>query len=92
LVKSIYQAAMESKINLERSTIMRKEDVERIRPETLAHLIEKATPVQIVDIRNDQAYGESDQKIPGAIRATFDTLDEVMGKLDKEIEVVTYCT
>ena len=71
---------------------MRKEDVERIKPETLAHLIEKATPVQIVDIRNAEAYGSSDHKIPGALRATFDTLEEVMAKLNKDVEVVTYCT
>ncbi len=71
---------------------MKPENVERITCDTLASLIEKATPVQIVDIRNDKDYGSSDKKIPGAQRATFDNLDEVMEKLDKEIEVVTYCT
>ncbi len=71
---------------------MAKENVERITRDTFASLIEKATPVQIVDIRNDKDYGNSDKKIPGAIRATFDTLDDVMRKLNKDIEVVTYCT
>ncbi len=71
---------------------MAKENVERITCKTLAGFIEKATPVQIVDIRNDEDYGKSDKIIPGAIRATFDTLDEVMGKLNKNIEVVTYCS
>jgi rhodanese-related sulfurtransferase len=71
---------------------MTKENVEQITCKTLAGFIEKATPVQIVDIRNDEHYGKNDKIIPGAILATFDTLDEVMGKLNKNIEVVIYCT
>lgn len=71
---------------------MKPENVERISCKALSQLIEKSTPVQIVDIRNDKDYGSSDKKIPGAIRATFKTLDEVMEKLNKEIPVVNYCT
>lgn len=71
---------------------MRPENIERIDPIALSQLIENATPVQIVDIRNDTDYGNSDKKIPASVRATFNTLDDVMGKLNKEIDVVTYCT
>lgn len=71
---------------------MKPENVELINCDSLYEKIEKSEPVQIVDIRNDTDYGESDKKIPGAVRATFDTLDEVMDKLNPEIEVVTYCT
>lgn len=71
---------------------MKPENVERISPDTLSHLIEKATPIQIVDIRNDEAYGNSNKKINGSIRATFETLDDVMKKLNKDIDVITYCT
>lgn len=71
---------------------MKKENVERISCKALSQLIEKSTPVQIVDIRNDKDFGGSNRKIPGAIRATFETLDEVMDRLNKEIPVVNYCT
>lgn len=71
---------------------MKPENVERIDPIALSQLLENATPVQIVDIRNDTDYGNSDKKIPSSIRATFNTLDDVMAKLNKEIPIVTYCT
>ena len=47
---------------------------------------------QFVDVRNPQAWAESDVKIPGAVRVPLDAPDAELMTLPKERTIVTYCT
>ena len=45
-----------------------------------------------VDTRNPQAWGESDVKLPGAIRVPAGELEEHLGEIPRGRAVITYCT
>lgn len=46
----------------------------------------------IVDVRNPQAWAESDTMIPGAIRIPIDSLEDNLPRIPKGGPVVAYCT
>jgi len=46
----------------------------------------------IVDVRNSQAWSESDTMIPEAIRVSLDQLEGNLPKISKGRSVVAYCT
>jgi rhodanese-related sulfurtransferase len=48
--------------------------------------------VVFVDVRNPQAWRESNVKLPGAIRTTLDDVERLVDKLPRGKEIVTYCT
>ena len=45
-----------------------------------------------VDTRNPQAWAESREQLPGAIRIPADAGDEQLSKVPKGRPIVTYCT
>ena len=45
-----------------------------------------------VDTRNPQAWGESDVKLPGAIRVPADELEQHLDAIPRDRAVITYCT
>jgi rhodanese-related sulfurtransferase len=45
-----------------------------------------------VDTRNPQAWAQSNEKLPGAIRVPVDTSDENLPNIPTNKPVVTYCT
>jgi rhodanese-related sulfurtransferase len=45
-----------------------------------------------VDTRNPQAWGESDVKLPGAIRVPADELEQHLQEIPRDRAVITYCT
>ena len=45
-----------------------------------------------LDSRNPQAWGESDMKIPGAIRVPADDLESHLAEIPKDKPLVAYCT
>ncbi len=45
-----------------------------------------------IDTRNPQAWGESDVKLPGAIRLLVDKLEEHTSEIPKDRPIVAYCT
>lgn len=49
-------------------------------------------PIVFVDSRNPQAWGESDRKIPGAIRVAPDEAESHLHEIDKKLTVIAYCT
>ena len=46
----------------------------------------------VIDVRNPQAWAESDTKIPGAIRVALDELDQKLPSIPKNKPIVAYCT
>jgi rhodanese-related sulfurtransferase len=45
-----------------------------------------------VDTRNPQAWGESDSKIPGAIRVPADRVRQHLAEIPRDRPIITYCT
>ena len=45
-----------------------------------------------IDTRNPQAWGNSDLKLPGALRIPVSDAKERLAEIPREHPVVTYCT
>ena len=45
-----------------------------------------------VDTRNPVAWGESDVKLPGAVRVPADELGQHLSEIPRDRAVITYCT
>ena len=46
----------------------------------------------LIDVRNPQAWAESDTQIPEAIRVPLDRLESSLPRIPKSRPVVAYCT
>ena len=64
----------------------------RITPEELRKRMEAGEDFTIIDTRNPQAWGQSNEKLPEAIRIPVDELDQNIFKIPKDKPVVAYCT
>ena len=51
-----------------------------------------AENISILDARSERGWSNSDVKIPGAIRATWDNLDDWSVSLPKANKLVLYCS
>jgi len=49
-------------------------------------------PMVFVDSRNEKTWGESDRKIPGAIRVPTADIESHLNEIDRDATVITYCT
>ncbi len=67
-------------------------DVPRITVDELRRRMEVGEDFTVLDVRNPQAWAESDNVIPGAIRIPFDKLEENLSRIPKDKPVVAYCT
>jgi rhodanese-related sulfurtransferase len=45
-----------------------------------------------VDTRNPVAWGESDVKLPGAVRVPANELEQHLDEIPRDRAVITYCT
>ena len=64
----------------------------RITVDEVGERLNRGEPFAFVDTRNPQAWGESDQKLPGAIRVPAGELDQHLDEIPHDRVVVTYCT
>lgn len=55
-------------------------------------LLEQGLPVTFVDARNPIAWGSSKVKLPGAIRAPLDEVDQLLPQLPRDRHLIVYCT
>jgi rhodanese-related sulfurtransferase len=46
----------------------------------------------VIDVRNPQAWAESDGMLPEAIRVLLDKLEENLPRIPKSRPIVVYCT
>ena len=67
-------------------------DARRITPEKAKDELDSGRPVTFVDVRNPQAWGTSNEKIPGAVRIPLAEAEQHIGDLDRESTIITYCT
>jgi rhodanese-related sulfurtransferase len=64
----------------------------RITVDEVGERMHRGEPFAFVDTRNPTAWGESDQKLPGAIRVPADEVDQHLDEIPHDRVVITYCT
>ncbi len=67
-------------------------EVKRIRPDEVKAMIDAGEPILFLDTRNPTAWGESDSKLPGAMRMPADQVDTLADKIPSDRKIVSYCT
>jgi rhodanese-related sulfurtransferase len=67
-------------------------DALRITVDELKRRMEAGEDFVLIDVRNPQAWAESDSMLPEAIRVPLDKLEENLPGIPKNRPVVAYCT
>jgi len=74
----------------------KQEAVDRVTAEEVMRWMDRGEAVVFVDTRNPQAWGESNEKLPGAIRIPAGEVEQHLNEIPKsgpgERWIVTYCT
>ena len=66
--------------------------VPRITVNELKRRMDAGEDFTLIDLRNPQAWQESDTMLPGAIRVPLDEWEDNLSRISKGRPVVTYCT
>jgi len=73
-----------------------QEMVDRVTAEEVMRWMDRGKAVVFVDTRNPQAWGESNEKLPGAIRIPAGEVEQHLNEIPKSVAgerwIVTYCT
>lgn len=64
----------------------------RVTVDEVQERMDRGEPLAFVDTRNPQAWGESDEKLPGAIRVPADEVEGHLDEIPRDRAVITYCT
>jgi rhodanese-related sulfurtransferase len=64
----------------------------RVTVDEVKERMERGEQFAFVDTRNPVAWGESDVKLPGAIRVPADELGQHLSEIPRDRAVITYCT
>ena len=67
-------------------------DVPRITAAELRRRMESGEDFTVIDVRNPQAWSQSDVMIPEAIRVPLDNFDKDLPRIPKNRPAVAYCT
>ena len=67
-------------------------DAPRIAVDELNRRMEAGESFTVIDVRNPQAWAESNTMLPEAIRMPLDKLEEDLPRIPKSRPVVAYCT
>jgi rhodanese-related sulfurtransferase len=67
-------------------------DAPRITVEELKRRMDAGEDFTVIDVRNPQAWDESDSMLPEAIRVPLAKLEESLPRIPKNRPVVAYCT
>lgn len=67
-------------------------EVTRITVDEVSERLNRGEQFAFVDTRNPTAWGEADQKLPGAIRVPAEEMDSHVNEIPHDRVVITYCT
>jgi rhodanese-related sulfurtransferase len=74
----------------------RQEIIDRVIAEEVMRRMDRGESLIFIDTRNPQAWKQSNEKLPGAIRVPADEVSQHLGEIPKdgpgERWIVTYCT
>lgn len=64
----------------------------RITVDQLKQRMDAGEDITLVDVRNPQAWAQSDTMMPEAIRVPVDEFEQHLAQIPKNRPIVTYCT
>ncbi len=64
----------------------------RVTVDEVKQRLDRGEQLAFVDTRNPTAWGESDQKLPHAVRVPADDLEQHLDEIPHDRTVITYCT
>jgi rhodanese-related sulfurtransferase len=64
----------------------------RVTIDEVRERMDRGEPFAFVDTRNPKAWGESDVKLPDAIRVPADEVEQHLSEIPNDRVVITYCT
>lgn len=64
----------------------------RITADDLKRRMDAGEDFTVIDVRNPQAWAQSDVALPGAVRVPLDEYERYLNRIPKDRPVVTYCT
>jgi rhodanese-related sulfurtransferase len=64
----------------------------RVTVDEVKERMDRGEQFAFVDTRNPAAWGESDVKLPGAIRVPAGELEQHLPEIPRDRAVITYCT
>jgi rhodanese-related sulfurtransferase len=64
----------------------------RITTDEVKERLERGEEFAFLDTRNPKAWGDSDKKLPNAIRVPAEELAQHLNEIPKDRAVITYCT
>jgi rhodanese-related sulfurtransferase len=67
-------------------------EVTRVTVDEIGERMKRGERFAFLDTRNPTAWGESGQKLPGAIRMPADEVDQRLNEIPRDRTVITYCT
>jgi rhodanese-related sulfurtransferase len=67
-------------------------DAPRITVQELKRRMDAGEDFTVIDVRNPNAWAETDTALPEAIRVPLDQLEESLPRIPKERPAVAYCT
>ena len=67
-------------------------ETKRITIDEVKKRMNKGESILFIDTRNPHDWGESDVKLPGALRIHFSELERCLNELPRDRQIVTYCT
>ena len=67
-------------------------EVTRITTDEVRQRLDRGEEFTFVDTRNPTAWGEADQKLPGAIRVPAEEVADHVNEIPHDRVVITYCT
>jgi len=67
-------------------------DAPRITVEQLKRRMDAGEDFTIIDVRNPQAWAQSDTMLPGATRVPVEEFEQHLPRIPKDRPVITYCT
>jgi len=67
-------------------------EVTRVTVDEVKARIDRGEPFLFLDTRNPTAWGESDVKLPGALRVPADEVEQHLEEIPQGRAIITYCT
>ncbi len=67
-------------------------EVTRITPDEVKARMDRGEKFVFVDARNDEAWAESDVRLPGAVRLSVNEAERRAEELPRDRTIITYCT
>jgi len=64
----------------------------RVTVDEVKERIDRGEILTFIDARNPNAWGESDVKLPGAIRVPANEVSKHLDEIPRDRAIITYCT